>query len=60
MKNNLIRWWCLHQKPVFAFLAGIIATFMIHRIMRGEYGAALIDLLAVLWNLWCAGVFRVR
>jgi len=60
MQNNLLRWWYLHQNSVFAFLAGVISTFMIHRAMRGEYGPALIDLLFVLWNLRCAGVFRVR
>lgn len=60
MRNNLIRWWWQHQTSFFAFLAGIISTFMIHRTMRGEYGSALIDLLFVPWNPWCAGVFRVR
>lgn len=60
MQHNLRRWWYLHQTSFFAFLAGFFSPSMIHRTMRGEYGPALIDLLFVIWSLWCAGVFRVR
>lgn len=57
MQHNLLR-WC--QTLFFTFLAGFISTSMIYHTMRGEYGPALIDLLFVIWSLWCTGVFRVR
>ena len=60
MKNNLLRWWQLHQTSVSAFMAGLGALLMIQQVMRGDYVRALQYLMFVIWNLWCAGVCRVR
>lgn len=60
MENKLFDWRNLHQKWDFVFLAGSMFTCMIYRAMLGEYSYALIDLLFVLWILWCAGIFRIR
>ena len=60
MKNNLLRWWQLHQTSVSAFMAGLGTLLMIQQVMRGDYVRALQYLMFVIWNLWCAGVCRVR
>ena len=60
MKNSLTRWWRLHQTWVFAGMAGLGTLLMIQSVLRGDHGQALIDLVFVIWNLWCSGVCRVR
>jgi len=60
MKNSLTRWWRLHQTWVFVGMAGLGTLLMIQSVLRGDHVQALIDLVFVIWNLWCSGVCRVR